>query len=68
MFKTWWKGFIIFEDYVEEYPTFAKDMSTWLSEGKIKYREQITDGLEKAPETFMGMLQGKNFGKVVIKL
>ena len=62
------KGFIIFEDYVEEYPPFAKDMSTWLSEGKVKYREQITDGLEKAPETFMGMLQGKNFGKVVIKL
>jgi len=62
------KGFIIFDDYVEEYPTFAKDMMAWLQEGKIKYREQIVDGLENAPEAFMGMLQGKNFGKMVIRV
>ena len=62
------KGFIIFDDYGPEYPTFAKDMNAWLSEGKVKYREQIVDGLENAPEAFMGLLQGENFGKLVIKI
>ncbi len=62
------KGFIIFEDYAEEYPTFAKEMMAWLQAGKIKYREQIVDGLEDAPAAFMGMLRGENFGKVVIRV
>lgn len=43
-------------------------MGRWIKEGKMHYREQITDGLEKAPEAFMGLLAGKNFGKVVIRL
>ena len=34
----------------------------------IRYDEDITDGLDKAPETFLGMLEGKNFGKVLIRL
>ena len=62
------KGFIIFDDYGPEYPTFATDMMAWLKEGKVKYKEQITDGLENAPKAFMGMLQGENFGKVVIRI
>lgn len=36
--------------------------------GKIHYREQMTDGLENAPQTFIGLLEGKNFGKVVIRV
>ncbi len=43
-------------------------MGRWVKEGKIHYREQITDGLENAPQTFIGLLTGKNFGKVVIRL
>jgi len=62
------RGFIIFDDYASEYPTFAKDMSTWLAEGKIQYREQIVDGLENAPEAFIGLLEGKNFGKLVVRV
>ena len=62
------RGFIVFDDYGKEYPEFAKDMTGWLQEGKVKYKEQIVDGLENAPEAFMGMLQGKNFGKVVIRI
>ena len=62
------RGFIVFDDYGKESPEFAKDMTGWLQEGKVKYKEQIVDGLENAPEAFMGMLQGKNFGKVVIRI
>ncbi|WP_022954200.1 NADP-dependent oxidoreductase [Leucothrix mucor] len=62
------RGFIIFDDYASEYPKFAKDMSTWLAEGKIQYREQIVDGLENAPEAFIGLLEGKNFGKLVVRV
>ena len=41
-------------------------MARWLSEGRIKYREDMVDGLENAPEAFIGLLKGKNFGKLVI--
>ena len=62
------KGFIIFDDYGHRYDEFARDMGQWLAEGKIKYREQIVDGLENAPDAFIGLLQGKNFGKLVIRV
>jgi NADPH-dependent curcumin reductase CurA len=42
-------------------------MSTWLDEGKIIFREDIVDGLENAPQAFIGLLEGKNFGKLVIR-
>lgn len=60
------QGFIIFEDYADRYPEFLKKMGAWLKAGKIKYREDIVDGLENAPQAFIGLLQGKNFGKLVI--
>nr|MBT2916254.1 NADP-dependent oxidoreductase [Vibrio anguillarum] len=44
------------------------DMTQWLSEGKMKYREQLIDGLENAPQAFIGLLEGKNFGKLVIQI
>ena len=62
------QGFIIFNDYGHRYDEFARDMSTWYAEGKIKYREQIVQGLENAPEAFMGLLEGKNFGKLVVQV
>lgn len=62
------QGFIIFDDYGHRYPEFAAEMAQWLQEGKIHYREQRVVGLEQAPSTFIGMLEGENFGKVVIQL
>ncbi|WP_339487160.1 NADP-dependent oxidoreductase [Pseudomonas sp. EL_65y_Pfl2_R95] len=62
------QGFIIFDDYAHRYDEFARDMGQWLADGKIKYREQIVEGLENAPEAFIGLLQGKNFGKLVIQV
>lgn len=62
------QGFIIFEDYGHRYDEFARDMTEMLGTGKIHYREQIVEGLESAPQAFMGLLEGKNFGKLVIKV
>ncbi|MCW8347220.1 NADP-dependent oxidoreductase [Vibrio sp. ZSDZ65] len=62
------QGFIIFDDYAHRYNEFAQDMTAWLAEGKMQYREHLVDGLEQAPEAFMGLLEGKNFGKLVIQV
>ncbi|MFM2665969.1 NADP-dependent oxidoreductase [Vibrio mediterranei] len=62
------QGFIIFDDYAHRYDEFASQMGQWLAEGKIKYKEHLVDGFENTPEAFMGLLEGKNFGKLVIKM
>ncbi len=62
------QGFIILDDYGHRYNEFAEDMQQWLKAGQIKYREQVIDKLENAPQAFIGLLEGKNFGKVVIKM
>lgn len=62
------QGFIIFEDYADRYDEFAGQMSEWFKAGKIKYREHMVQGLDKAPEAFIGLLQGKNFGKLVVQV
>jgi len=62
------QGFIIFDYYEQHYDRFIKDMSQWLKSGQIKYREQLVEGLENAPEAFIGLLEGKNFGKLVIRV
>ncbi|MDF2152904.1 NADP-dependent oxidoreductase [Vibrio sp. CAU 1672] len=62
------QGFIIFDDYGHRYDEFAQDIHQWLAEGKIQYREHLVQGLENAPQAFIGLLEGKNFGKLVIQI
>lgn len=62
------QGFIIFDDFGHLYPEFAKEMTGWVSGGQITYREEMIDGLENAPEAFIGLLNGENFGKRVIRV
>lgn len=62
------QGFIIFDDYGPRFGEFYGQMRQWLDEGKIKFREDIVDGLENAPQAFIGLLEGKNFGKLVIRV
>ena len=62
------RGFIIFEDFGQLYPAFAAEMGGWLKAGRIHYRDDIVDGLENAPAAFIGMLNGENFGKRVIRV
>ncbi len=61
------QGFIIFDDYAHRYNEFATQMADWLAQGKIQYKEQVVEGFENAPQAFMGLLKGENFGKLVIK-
>ena len=62
------QGFIIFDDYGHRYDEFAQDMMQWIKDGTIHYREQVVEGLENAPQAFIGMLEGENFGKLVVKV
>ena len=59
------QGFIVW-DYNDQEAEFQQQMSAWIQDGTIKYREDIVDGLETAPGAFQGLLQGKNFGKLVV--
>lgn len=61
------QGFIV-SDYQNRVPAFVADVGQWMGEGKIKYKEQVVDGLENAPEAFLGLFSGANFGKLVVKV
>lgn len=61
------RGFIQ-REFVDQRPLFLETMSGWLRSGEVKYREDIVDGLANAPEAFMGLLKGHNFGKLVIRV
>ena len=50
------------------FPDFIRDMSQWVREGKVKHREFITEGIESAPEAFIGLLKGANFGKQLVRI
>ena len=62
------KGFIIFEEYGDHFPEFLATMSKWLESGDVKTKEHQVDGLAQAPQAFFDMLDGKNFGKTVVKV
>jgi NADPH-dependent curcumin reductase CurA len=61
------KGFIVM-DHFDKLGAFMADMGKWIAEGKIKWKETIVDGIEKAPEAFIGLFKGENFGKMIVKL
>ncbi|MGP4971498.1 NADP-dependent oxidoreductase [Psychrobacter aquimaris] len=62
------KGFIIFEEYGDHFPEFLKTMSKWVESGDVKTKEYIAEGLDDAPNAFVRMLNGDNFGKTVVKV
>ena len=62
------QGFIIMQDYGHRIHEFQQEMKKWIQHEKIHYREEITDGLENAPDAFLSLLEGKNFGKVVVQV
>jgi NADPH-dependent curcumin reductase len=61
------QGFIVF-DFAQQTEDFLRDAIKWIREGKLKYREDIVDGLENAPQAFIGLLKGANFGKLLVKV
>lgn len=62
------KGFIIFEEYGDHYPEFLETMSKWVESGDVKTKEYVAEGLDNAPDAFVRMLNGDNFGKTVVKI
>jgi NADPH-dependent curcumin reductase CurA len=61
------RGFIV-TDYASQYPEFLRDVSGWIKDGRMKYREDVVNGIENAVSAFQGLLQGKNFGKMLVKM
>jgi NADPH-dependent curcumin reductase len=61
------RGFIQ-REFVDQRPDFLAEASAWIADGRLKFREDIVDGLENAPKAFIGLLQGKNFGKLIIRV
>ena len=61
------RGFIV-GDFTARYADFLRDMSQWVREGKVKYKEFVTEGLDSAPSAFVGLLKGANFGKQLVRV
>lgn len=61
------EGFIVSE-HMEVWPEALKELGTMVATGKLKYRETVADGIASAPEAFLGLLKGRNFGKQLVKL
>ncbi|HET9949791.1 MAG TPA: NADP-dependent oxidoreductase [Longimicrobiales bacterium] len=61
------RGFLV-RHYAHMRGDFQRDMSAWLAEGKVVYRETVVEGIERAPEAFLGLFTGANIGKMVVRL
>ena len=61
------QGFIV-NDYAKKFPDAIKQLSTWLATGKLKYTETIVEGFENIPQAFLDLFEGKNTGKMVVKI
>ncbi|MGN6773294.1 MAG: NADP-dependent oxidoreductase [Rhizobiaceae bacterium] len=61
------RGFIQF-DHLDLMPDFRRDMAAWIHEGKVRYREDIVEGLENTVEAFRGLLTGRNRGKLIVQV
>src|SRR5438094_816895 len=62
------RGFINYDFASEHYADFVRDVGAGIADGRIRYREDIVDGLERAPGAFIGMLEGRNFGKLIVRV
>jgi NADPH-dependent curcumin reductase CurA len=61
------RGFIV-SDFIQHWPAAMKQMGAWVRAGRIKYKEDIVQGIENAPRAFIGLLRGENFGKLQVQV
>ena len=61
------QGFLV-SGFAKRFPEGLKQLARWLKQGKLKYREDVAQGIESAPQAFIGMLQGRNQGKQLVQL
>jgi NADPH-dependent curcumin reductase CurA len=62
------RGFINYDFAAEHFSAFLREVGAGIADGRVRYREDFVDGLEKAPEAFIGMLEGRNFGKLIVRV
>ncbi|RAI59255.1 NADP-dependent oxidoreductase [Roseicella frigidaeris] len=62
------QGFIVSDNGWPRYPQFRREMLGWMGDGRLRWREDVVEGLRNAPQAFIGLLEGKNFGKLVVKI
>ena len=61
------RGFIV-TDHYDLYPRFVEEMAGYVKSGAMKYRETVVDGIESMPEAFIGLLEGENIGKMLVRV
>ena len=61
------RGFIVY-DFADDVQSFHAEMGEWVRSGRIRYREDVVEGIENAPRAFMGLLEGRNFGKLLVRV
>jgi NADPH-dependent curcumin reductase CurA len=61
------QGFVVY-DFVDKHPEGVKKLTEWLDRDKLKYTETIREGFENIPQAFLDLFEGKNKGKMVVKL
>jgi NADPH-dependent curcumin reductase CurA len=61
------QGFLVF-DFAARYKEALAQLTEWLLQGRLKYREDVVDGLERAPDALLAVLQGRNFGKMLVRV
>jgi NADPH-dependent curcumin reductase CurA len=61
------QGFIV-TDFAGKYEAAMRTMGEWIKNGRLKYREDVVQGIENAPRAFIGLLRGENFGKLLVKM
>jgi NADPH-dependent curcumin reductase CurA len=61
------QGYIVFDHY-DRFPPFLAEVAPAVADGSIRYRETIVDGIERAPEAFIGLLEGANVGKMLVRV
>jgi NADPH-dependent curcumin reductase CurA len=61
------EGFVV-GNHVDTTPDFLRDLRQWIGEGRIKWKQSVTEGIDTAPQAFIGLFSGQNFGKALVKL
>jgi NADPH-dependent curcumin reductase CurA len=61
------QGYIT-SDHFDRFGEFAREAAEWVRDGRLRYRETIVEGIENAPRAFLGLFQGENIGKMLVKV
>jgi NADPH-dependent curcumin reductase len=61
------QGFIV-TDHVDRFGAFMAECGAWVRSGELRYREDVAEGIESAPQAFIGLLEGRNFGKLLVRV